>query len=165
MYERRTMMKKLLVLSLVLGIASLATAGFSLSTDNVEVVLSGADNPAEPVTLFQVFADLDSVGDPVSSFGGDPVAPADAMFNAGNFEALLGLDPGSVVAAWMLEIKDTAEPFVAPNGDLVTNAVSGVGTAYVLNQQGVLLDSVDIVPEPATLALLGLGALVLRRKK
>jgi hypothetical protein len=160
------MMKKFLVLTLVLGIASLASAGLSLSTDGASVAVEGADHTsATAYTVFLVF-DGSTAGTPSLDYLGGASSITDMSAANANFTAALGALGVATTAtsSWQIVLQDT-DPFLKiPNGTLVTTAVSD-GSAYMLSQDAsVLIDSV-VVPEPATMALLGLGALVLRRRK
>ena len=165
-------MKKFLVLMLVLGIASAANATLSLSFD-------GQPNPGEvTITISTVFI-VDVHQDAANEYPhfwvgytgpatptGDPLgqmvapAPADYVLSDG------GYGPGWVYAYksgtafgdpgewWVLEMHCSGE------GDFVVDLYDPTG--------GTVIDTLtvhQIVPEPMTIALLGLGGLLLRRRK
>lgn len=164
-------MKKLLVLSLVLGIASLATAGLSLEVtgNNVSVLL---DAGSMNLIGYELAVRVD---------GGLLDASAVNLNPSGH---------GWMAAPAVVAIKTSDTQFVVTAGDIPMFGGQGLSAPnYVLSgltfqgsklielvaigdvniggettTGGVVLDSF-VVPEPATLALLGLGALVLRRKK
>lgn len=159
-------MKKLLVLSLVMAVAGLANAGMiGLEADGQTVTLVGSGfTAAEGSTCFLVFG-LDTAVPTMNYVGtGSLVTDMAPIYGLAAFEGMLGLDAGSLKAAYMIDIKDTTDPFAIPNGVLVTAETIGVGTVYYLDQGGALLGSV-FIPEPMTMGLLGLGALFLRRRK
>ena len=80
---------------------------------------------------------------------------------------ILQFDPGDPVAAFTFTTSNCFPEFTSPeNGhaDFTFGAELITATGHV----SVAIDSAkgyDVIPEPATMALLGLGALVLRRKK
>jgi hypothetical protein len=168
------MMKKLLVLSLVLGIASLATAGLTISgydgrdlmpSDTIILTVEVSDIAASDYTYFAVFA---TEGGSVSKGQNGP--------GAGNIGGMLG---GSTLAFYPVEgsgidsnLSDSTGAVL--NGTALTfefhcdGPVPGVIELWVTdfaNPEMVDMIQISQVPEPATMALLGLGALVLRRKK
>ena len=163
-------MKKVLVLALVLGLASAASADLTLVDvptdpisigDTIAITLNNSEDGSYSGWLEitnQAVADYD--GDPVFTAAGDP---------AGNS----GLTTYVAYPGWYqfdVASFDTGNPIVA--GDHLVINIAGVseGTS-VLNlyaSDGVtLLDSasITVIPEPMTIALLGLGGLFLRRRK
>ena len=165
-------MKKLLVLSLVLGIASLATAALSMSADKTVLM------PGEVATI--------TVSGPGENWLGYIIVEEGGVGALSNptwlFTPSAGLayaDPYTE-AGWGIgyEFAPTADaPSTPPEGAQITFDFSsaGVGTAVVSlwdglgafesPEGGFLTFTVAEIPEPATMVLLGLGALVLRKRK
>ena len=169
-------MKKLLVLTLVLGIASLATAGLSY---NVPVSV-------EPGEAFQVTISSDAgipdmpyelgvyPGSNVTIDGADvdngPGGVLEGYLAAANYYASYGgadftakdtaaVEPGSALGVWF-----TIDAVAGPAEGLAVFSIQDYNAGYA--EVGTFSVPVEVaVPEPATMALLGLGALVLRRKK
>lgn len=163
-------MKKLLVLTLVLGLASGASAALTLVGapaepidigESISILVNNSEDGAYSGWLEiagQAVADYD--GDPVFTAAGDPggaseMKPADGYPGWYEF-TVASFPPNPTIAA----------------GDHIEVNVMGVseGTA-ALNlyaTDGVtLLDTaqITVIPEPMTIALLGLGALFLRRRR
>jgi len=156
---------------MVLGTVASVNATVVLEVDvpASTVTIVGSDfTEVTPFTNFLVFTG----GVSATSISITPLyantTVADVMAtHAANLEILLGLSAGEVNNAYMIEFKDTAEPFDLPNGELLeaTYSYSGVGWCYLLDQNGIWLNPPLYAPEPATLMLLGLGGLFFRRRK
>jgi len=162
-------MKKLVVLMVVLGLASLASAVPVLSIGGPSSVAIGntitltvSSNNTEAYTAYVGF-------DPVAAATITGVA---ATASAGE-QAAVTASPYGYANYFTIEAKDTSDPF---------NSVAA-GVQFNISFKGLAQGAVDVLlfdntfstvvgtqrvtvtPEPATLAILGLGALLLRRKK
>ena len=155
-------MKKLIVLSLVMAMASLATAGLvsdlAETTGNVDWTLDlntgtltgTGTSGAASMNFLKVLAgavtglaDTEAAGD-AASFIEHPAVPG-----------LYVADAGTVIAPITPGVWFTMQFDFVPGTDVVIADAAGTTTLL----QGTL------VPEPMTLGLLGLGGLFLRRKK
>lgn len=165
-------MKKLLVLALVCGIASLATAGLATKGVGMSIVDNGDGT-------FGIFSDTGfaagqdiyfaAVSDGVKPVGGALVVayPDFAIWDNAIGD---GYIPVANDGVWGF-VGDTGG--AARAGGLWFDGIaSAIGSTIYLYEVdgnswalGNLMDTVTLVPEPATMALLGLGALVLRRRK
>jgi len=171
-------MKKLLVLSLVLGIASLASAGLDLNT--VEGIDYTVDTVAQTVTVtgtvrafFLSFVpdagsiEVTSVNSSFASsgVGADPVDLGLTSYPAGSWVTASGSTNSTSSVSGVL--------FVLSYEGAVSEITLVDETEWYLGNAELNIDGTTVavagytiaVPEPATMALLGLGALVLRRKK
>jgi hypothetical protein len=161
------MMKKLLVLMLVLGMVSMATAGLSWvdgatatvnQGDVINLILSGN------TTTGGYWLDLTAVDGSVS---------VTALANAGGNATVTLYTTGSYSGYAFVEASDTLEPFTNAIGNQFNVAVDSSGLAlgdYILgadtlggNAQYLTLSVV--VPEPISMSLLAVGGLFLRRRK
>jgi hypothetical protein len=162
--RKEKMMKKVLVLTLVLGLAGIANATLSLVPDAASIVIG------DSVTI-SVVSDTDA------SYGAW-LDPADN--GVGTFGDLMILSGAGVDASkdfsyapwWGFEAKsfNPAAPIVAGSHFTIdfTGTAEGVATLTLYEFDGVTpIQAVDITvtPEPMTLGLLGLGGLFLRRRK
>ncbi len=162
-------MKKCLVLVMVLGIASMATAGLTLTApaevnagQAFTVVVSGlaADIPANGTVYGSLFTDglADDDGAYASLAAvGDVVLQWDflAAYGTYDFEISAGLVDITVDGAWI-------------QLDFVAGAAGEIYNMNMTDESFVgSLDSatITVVPEPMTMGLLGLGGLFLRRRK
>ena len=164
-------MKKILVLMLILSVASLANAGVVVTLDKTEVF------PGDVVTLV--------IGNDAGAAGGTIGFTLDVI---------QGAEPASagVLGAWMLPpataatiTSDAAGVYFAfTNGTIGLNVMgdwleasftvnpgAAAGSFVDLNWGGAILGmtpenmSIPVVPEPTTIALLGLGGLALLRRR
>jgi len=166
------MMKKFLVLALVLGVASLASAGLTISVagnSDATANLDGLKIAPDGIVIDAVLSD--AVTDytlNVTVTGDLSLVTSTVEFASGWLfgNGFTGGDPGDGAVAAILSGGDFSAK------DAGTGAFTGLG---VVGTQGTItlaesgsgqgMAVIEVIPEPATLALLGLGALVLRRKK
>jgi hypothetical protein len=165
-------MKKLLVVSIVFVIASLATADLTITgpsevkvdggTDNYAVYIAWTDAPIDAsITLTTGWpgntSDIIGYGSyPGSVFGQTALGVVD-------LELLLisSVVPGAMTAGYHATI--TA---YLGDGLYLGTTDMGLGRIDLLDYSPIgIIDTVYVVPEPLTLGLLGIGGLFLRRKK
>ena len=164
-------MKKLLVLSLVLGITSLASAGLSFDLsdlNNVKLLETGGVEVTSTPMILSITGSL------VMDFSGAVTQPAAAAADV--IYVLPSWDTaGSASAAGDYFVDGLIPGYPVPAYDLgyviITGMkyVSGVGNIEVYATEdyetvGQLLTPL-LIPEPATMVFLGMGTLILYRKK
>jgi len=163
-------MKKLLVLALVLGLASAASAGIVLVSPDpttLDIVTDPIDEP-QPMAAFFL------------ATTGEGSLDAGTMLYSGSLSAITdytGADPdltaainavigGESTRIDFVEFADGTPPPQPPVvGKLATYSVTGLLTAYLIDPDVTQVLSSVVIPEPTTIALLGLGGLLLRRRK
>lgn len=172
-------MKKMLILTLVLGMTSLASAGIVvISPDGINASIQ-TDPIGDVVPQQAHFVGVVGPGSvsPTLLYGGnlaeftdytgaDPgltaaVDAAIAAYAAGN----PGLTGGPSSQIFFGAYFDSMDPPAQVVGQLVSLAGTGVYEVYLMDGDITAAYSAVRVPEPITLSLLGLGGLFLRRRK
>jgi hypothetical protein len=155
-------MKKLLVVMLMLAMASVANAALQLEDVGGSISITG--DGSEPVGYF--FLGVEAGGS-LNIMGATIVYPGSQTaiyeMEEPDLAALMNVNNPFVY----IELNDTppSGPVAPLNGILVTGIV-GSGTIKLFDQSAEnMLASIVIVPEPMTMVLLGLGGLMLRRRK
>jgi hypothetical protein len=180
------MMKKLLVLLTVLAFAGTANATFTLvapgeALNPGDSAAVGVDVVGEIAVVAQALVvtgsqalSVDSSGATVADLGIGSEFVVDVADDPDMQAFLADLGISDIVSAMYYEVVDiSATPMAIPDGALisgatVTGVAEGVGAAHLVDlAAGSIMASQDIVvvPEPMTIALLGLGGLFLRRRK
>ncbi|MHC4158274.1 MAG: PEP-CTERM sorting domain-containing protein [Planctomycetota bacterium] len=160
-------MKKLLVLMLVLGMASVANATvLSWSVDAITIPSISA------TVVVQLTSDDDQGYDP-KSVG---ASGASSIASIVNIVATPNAGPDSTVQEltsypewWAVRATNLGSPFTVTSGAQFNVTIKGLATgthAYSSDYYGTD-DTLEItvLPEPATVALLGLGGLFLLRRR
>jgi hypothetical protein len=190
-YGRRMMMKKLLVLLLVLGMASTASATLQISVNGDPEPIDSeiTIEPSQEITL-DIWTDAD-----ISPFGGGPwmlvcdvtlgtIDPGTALppFVYGapapgyTYDNEAVQPPEGMEGIWGIAVNSTITP--VPSGTVLYDEIifhcpaPGDVTIYLMDAPdgspaSIIYDAVVIhqIPEPMTVALLGLGGLFLLRRR
>ncbi|MHC5120834.1 MAG: PEP-CTERM sorting domain-containing protein [Planctomycetota bacterium] len=175
-------MKKLLVLSLVLAVASMASAGIVYRVGGVEYAAGSTVNALGNVTV-ELYNQTTTTSAPTFAGVSDVGGYTGALVPAGKITSVVLDNPGNLPGTWSnsdiyyntytygVWRIDYDVPAVADTlaGVLVTIDLAGVaeGDSFaMLDGAWELQDAgITFIPEPATMVLLGLGGLLIRRKK
>jgi hypothetical protein len=170
--ERRKMMRKLLILMLVLGMAPMACATVSLVSTAATVGESGTVT----IQVSSDWASLAWTGYLGYTHAGAALTSAWANTIAGK-DGYVFPSPAGYAGYYQLVAADlAAEPVTIQAGIQFEGILQGItGSAEGIDYDFYLYNgswtavidtfTLTVIPEPITLALLGLGGLLLRRRK
>ena len=172
-------MKKILVLMLVLGIASMATAGLQLTVNGVVAEDSSIVMAPSDYALIGLYND----GSVPKTVGYISIASGPGSWTGG-YAVYVPPATGSAYAYayYYGPITGMGDTWILFDADAVPGNINGIGiladfefhcddfgdvTITYIDSAFGLMDTLVIhqIPEPITLALLGLGGLFLRRRK
>ncbi|MBN1765957.1 MAG: PEP-CTERM sorting domain-containing protein [Sedimentisphaerales bacterium] len=168
-------MKKLLAILLVLGMASMASAALSLSSSSVDILAGGTATVyvvSDAADVWEGYIGGSSAVDgggataftvtALAPAGPDGYATADPYGYAGYYAVgALDFNPEDTITV----TSGNQFQIDASDADLTS------GSSYDINvyadDWATVIDTVtiNIIPEPMTLSLLGLGGLLLRRRR
>jgi len=177
---RRKMMKKLVALLLVFGIASVSNAALTINVNEAmdTVSITGDGATGSPVEAYLLV-------DGPAHINGGTLVYAGSLSAYADLEAVadsLGMDPPTALATFadfvgMPNLQDLSYMNFADGSatppPLEGLLVDGIALTDILGEATLNLVSGDfgttyssvVVPEPITIALLGLGGLFLRRRR
>ena len=168
-------MKKLFVLLMVVGMVSVANAGLVLVPPQVapgEAINIQTDPIAasiDPVSVWIAAATGVSLDAGTLSYTGSAAAITDFSSDPDLLALAASVVGESVGRLDLVELQDLAVPAKQVTGLAAAYGVlgdSGLGAVYMLDfDMAQVMGKVDVVPEPVTITLLGLGGLLLRRRK
>ena len=183
-------MKKLLIFMLVLGLASMTHGAIvQLAADDVtdgqgtggsaqEVTVTEGGDVTVEVSVYSSNTDAWKRYFQVSDESGIGSFSALTALTAAGDDKVLTDNPYGYAGYWHLEAKDTSSPFNIAAGEQFNFTYTAsdfaadgsiVQTITLYNEAWSasidVLKIVQVIPEPITIALLGLGGLFLRRRK
>jgi hypothetical protein len=184
-FEGRTIMEKFLVLSLVLGLVSLASGGFVITTDGTtELDPTGEMAPTSmtlgvasdaTMVMFEGHTLALIVNDSAATITGGEVMPIEDFMGTIPGSVNTGvtiLNPPGTNGVWMTVLcLDEIPPQVLFDNFVLTCTGAGVNAVvelYEIYEGEPFVEPYDTlvigqVPEPTTIALFALGGLFLRR--